>query len=214
MNTRTDAVVLQIRQFGFAHPGQPALATNWSADVPPGVTLLYGDTGGGKSTLLRLMAAVQPADAGDLVLAGIDLRNAPADYAREVFFVEPWTEAFDQVSARDYAASLQVHDARFDPALWQVLVDGFALAPHVDKPLYMLSTGSRRKVWLAAGLASGRSLILLDEPTGGLDAPSTRCLWQALESLAEQGRTAVVLASAARVDQVTLAAIIELPLTR
>jgi ABC-type multidrug transport system ATPase subunit len=129
-----------------------------------------------------------------------------------VYFVEPWTEAFDQVSARAYGASLQAADVRFDPALWQALVDGFALAPHIDKPLYMLSTGSKRKVWLAAGLASGRALILLDEPTGGLDAPSTRCLWQALDRLAQHGRSAVVLASAARVDEIALAGVIELPL--
>lgn len=212
MNTRTDAAVLQIRQLAFAYPGQPALASSWSGDVRPGVTLMYGDTGSGKSTLLRLLAGMQPAASGELVLAGIHLREAPAAYSREVYFVEPWTETFDQVSARDYAASLQAADTRVDAALWQSLVDGFALAPHVDKPLYMLSTGSKRKVWLAAGLASGRALILLDEPTGGLDGPSTRCLWQALDRLAEQGRSAVVLASAARVDQVALAGVIELPL--
>jgi ABC-type multidrug transport system ATPase subunit len=212
MNTRTEAAVLQIRQLAFAYPGQPALVSSWSADVRPGVTLLYGDTGSGKSTLLRLLAGMQPAASGELVLAGILLGEAPAGYAREVYFVEPWTEAFDQVSARDYAASLQGADTRVDAALWQSLVDGFALAPHIDKPLYMLSTGSKRKVWLAAGLASGRALILLDEPTGGLDGPSTRCLWQALDRLAEQGRSAVVLASAARVDQVALAGVIELPL--
>jgi ABC-type multidrug transport system ATPase subunit len=212
ITTLTDAAMLQIRELVFAYPDQPALASRWTADVPPGVTLLFGDTGSGKTTLLRLLAGLQPAASGDLVLAGIDLRESPAAYAREVYFVEPWTEAFDQMSARAYAAPLQAADVRFDAALWQSLVDGFSLAPHIDKPLYMLSTGSKRKVWLAAGLASGRALILLDEPTGGLDAPSTRCLWQALDNLSAQRRCAVVLASAARIVQVSLAGVIELPL--
>jgi ABC-type multidrug transport system ATPase subunit len=212
LTTRTDVTMLQIRELAFAYPDQPALASGWSAELLPGITLLFGDTGSGKTTLLRLLAGLQAAATGELVLAGIDLRESPAAYAREVYFVEPWTEAFDQVSARTYASSLQAADARFDAALWQSLVDGFSLAPHVDKPLYMLSTGSKRKVWLAAGLASGRALVLLDEPTGGLDAPSTRCLWQALDSLAQRGGGTVVLASAAWVDQVALAGLIELPL--
>ncbi len=203
---------MQIRQLSFAYPGQPALVSNWSVNLPPGVTLVHGDTGCGKTTLLRLFAGVQPANSGDLLLAGICLGESPLAYAREVYFVEPWTEAFDQVSARAYAASLQADEARFDSALWQLLVDGFSLAAHIDKPLYMLSTGSKRKVWLAAGLASGRRLVLLDEPTGGLDLPSTRCLWQALDQVVARGCSAVVLASAARVDEVALASTIDLPL--
>jgi ABC-type multidrug transport system ATPase subunit len=65
---------------------------------------------------------------------------------------------------------------------------------------------------MAAGLASGRPLILLDEPTAGLDAPSTRCLWATLTGFAARSEQAVIVASAARVDMVPLAGTIELPL--
>jgi ABC-type transport system involved in cytochrome c biogenesis ATPase subunit len=44
------------------------------------------------------------------------------------------------------------------------LIDGFGLQPHLDKPLYMLSTGSKRKVWLSAALAAGAPLTLIDQP--------------------------------------------------
>ena len=82
----------------------------------------------------------------------------------------------------------------------------------------MLSTGTRRKVWLAAALASGRALVLLDEPTGGLDAGSRECLWQALREVAQratdrpEAATIVIVASAERIDQVPLAATFEMPL--
>ena len=86
------------------------------------------------------------------------------------------------------------------------------MTPHIDKPMYMLSTGSKRKVWLASALASGRALTLLDEPTSALDAGSVRCLWRVLGERVNTGERAIVIASAERIDQVPLAGTIELPL--
>lgn len=208
MNTST---LLDLNDLGFAYPGQAPLVSGWTTRIGAGVTLLHGDTASGKSTLLRVLAGALPA-TGRLTLAGTGLDTAPAAYRRNVFLCEPATDAFDQVSARACTASLSAGDAAFDAAAWQTLVEGFALGPHLDKPLYMLSTGSKRKVWLAAALASGRALTLLDEPTSGLDAVSIRCLWNALARLADRADRAVIVASAERIDRVPLAATIELPL--
>ena len=82
----------------------------------------------------------------------------------------------------------------------------------VEKKMFMLSTGSKRKVWLAAALASHQPLTLLDEPTGGLDAGSMRCLWRTLAEVAQEGDRAVIVASGERVDDVPLAGTITLPL--
>jgi ABC-type multidrug transport system ATPase subunit len=205
------AGVLDLQDLHFAYPGQPAIAAGWSASIHAGVTLLHGDIGSGKSTLLRVLAGALPAD-GRLTLAGVCLGEDPKAYRRQVFLGDRASDAFDQVSARDCTASLCADDAGFSQDRWQALVDGFALAPHIDKPLYMLSTGSRHKVWLAAALASGRALTLLDEPTAGLDAASVRCLWSALTELATEPGRAIVIASTERVDRVPLAGCIELPL--
>ncbi|MNU90338.1 taurine transporter ATP-binding subunit [compost metagenome] len=78
--------------------------------------------------------------------------------------------------------------------------------------MFMLSTGSRRKVGLAAALASGRPVVLLDDPVGALDARSIHGLWQAIERRVAQPGRAVVVASSERVTEVPLAACIELPL--
>ncbi|MFS2163923.1 ATP-binding cassette domain-containing protein [Variovorax sp. Varisp62] len=203
--------LLQIDALRFAYPDQPALVSDWNASVGTGVTLLYGDTGTGKSALLQVIAGTLPA-SGRLTLAGASLDAAPEAYRRQVFFVDPVTDRFDQLSARECTASLVEGDAGFDEAKWQAIADGFSLAPHLDKKMFMLSTGSKRKVWMAAGLASGRPLVLLDEPTAGLDMPSTRCLWATLSGFSAQARRAVIVASAARIDTVPLAATIELPL--
>jgi len=211
MDATTLTPVLDIEDLCFAYPGQPALAAGWSASIGPGITLLYGDTGSGKSTLLRLIAGTVPAD-GRLRLAGAHLDREPGAYRRNVFFCDPETDAFDKVTARDCTQSLGAGDAHFDEAGWRTFVEGFALTPHLDKPMYMLSTGSKRKVWLAAALASGRALTLLDEPTAGLDAASIRFLWRALADVAEQSARAIIVASAAQIDSVPLSGLIELPI--
>lgn len=201
--------VLYIRDLGFAYPGEAALAAGWSVSIGAGVTLLHGDTGSGKSTLLRVLAGTLGA-RGQLRLNGVRLDQDPERYRRGVFFVDPATDAFDPLTVRACTATLSEGDAGFDTALWQRVVDGFALAPHLEKSMFMLSTGSKRKVWLAAALASDRPLLLLDEPTGGLDAASIRCLWHTLAEVSQ--RRAVVVASGERIDALPLAATLALPL--
>ena len=204
--------LLEIQNLRFAYPDQPALADRWSASIGEGVTLLYGDTGSGKSTLLRVLAGQQPASAGQLRAAGVALDAEPAAYRRQVFFCEPASEAFDALSVQACTALLGEGDAGFDKAEWQRLVEAFSLTPHLEKQMFMLSTGSRRKVGLAAALASGRPVVLLDDPVGALDARSIHGLWQAIERRVAQPGRAVVVASSERVTEVPLAASIELPL--
>ena len=211
MNSTTLSCILDVKDLSFAYPGQPALAAGWSACIGGGVTLLYGDTGSGKSTLLRLLAGSMPGK-GQLILSGARLESEPEAYRRHVFFCDPTTDTFDQVTAVQCTASLKAGDSSFDEAKWQGLVEGFALTAHLDKPMYMLSTGSKRKVWLAAALASERALTLLDEPAAALDAASVRFLWRSLAELAERPDRAIVVASAERIDSVPLVGLMELPL--
>jgi len=203
--------ILDIHQLHFAHTGEPALVAGWSTRISPGVTLLHGDTGSGKSTLLRLLAGQLPA-MGQRTLGGAAFDADPAAYRRQLFLCDLATNAFDQMNAHECTAAWRADDPGFRPDEWQALVEGFSLTEHLEKKLFMLSTGSRRKVWLAYALASGRPLVLLDEPTGGLDAPSTRCLWAALTRVAASGQRAVVVARTEGLDQVPLVGTITLPL--
>lgn len=214
MSSAPTPPILHIDHLHFAYPGDPPIATDWSAGIGAGVTLLHGDTGSGKSTLLRVLAGALPATDGRLTLGGAALPGAAEAYRRQVFFVDPSTDAFDAMGVQECAASLRRADVPFDAARWQALVDGFSLGPHLAKKMFMLSTGSKRKVWLAAALASHQPLTLLDEPTGGLDAGSMRCLWRTLAEIAQEGGRAVIVASGERIDSVPLAATITLPLAR
>lgn len=201
--------MIQVRGLRFAYPGEPPVLADWSADIGPGVTQLYGDTGSGKSTLLRILAGSLPPDGGQVAVAGVRLDLAPAPYRRQVFWVDPASTQFDQLSG--HACLAQLAGDAPDPTLRDRLIEGFSLAPHLDKAMYMLSTGSRRKVWLAAALLARRPLTLLDEPAAALDRGSAQHLWQALSAIDPGTGRAVLVASSAAISAVPLAGCISLP---
>ena len=209
------AALLQVQGLRFAYAGQAPIASDWSISITGGVTLLQGDTGSGKTTLLRCLSGDLPA-AGLLTLDGAQLGIDRDAYRRRLFkhplLSDRGADACEPLTARACTALLGEEDAGFDATEWEMLVAGFALVPHLDKPLYMLSTGSKRKVWLAAGLASGRALVLLDEPGAALDSASIRCLHAALGRRSQRRDAAVIVASAEPLDGIELAAVIRLPL--
>jgi ABC-type multidrug transport system ATPase subunit len=178
--------------------------------ITPGVTLVQGGDGRGKSTLLRLLAGALPADAGRLQLHGVPLKEQPAAYRAQLFWVAPRTSDFDQLTPPQYFESLRARYAGFDAAVAKQLAEGLGLEPHWGKQLFMLSTGSKRKVWLAAAFASGARLLLLDEPFAALDAPSVAFIKQLLQdSPAHPGR-AVVIADYEAPEHVPLAGVVDL----
>jgi ABC-type multidrug transport system ATPase subunit len=198
---------LELDRVGIAYPDQTPLARDWSATLVPGITLLFGDTGSGKTTLLRVLAGEQRA-SGRLVLDGVDLDRDERAYRDRVCWLASADDAHEQTVVGALPAVLGA-----DEALWATHAQAFALGPHLAKPLYMLSTGSRRKVWLATALATRRALLLLDEPTGALDAPSIAHLMRALAEAAERRERIVVVASSQDLPEtIALSERIELPI--
>jgi ABC-type multidrug transport system ATPase subunit len=170
------------------------LFSNLSVHIPPGVTWVHGGDGSGKTTLLRVLAGELPAQAGALHINGSSLRDHPEAYRQQVFWTDPRSSAFDQMSALAYFKSLLPRYPQWDERLLGVLIAGLALEPHMEKPLYMLSTGSKRKVWLAAAFASGAAVTLLDEPFAALDKASIVLVTELLEEAADDSRRAWVVA--------------------
>jgi ABC-type transport system involved in cytochrome c biogenesis ATPase subunit len=193
MNTDPEEPILRVQGLRFGWTEQ-RLFDGLSLDIAPGVTLVQGDDGSGKSTLLRLLAGAQNADAGTLTLNGIELAEHHDAYRHQVFWIDPQTEAHDALAAQCYLDSLSHHYPNFDSAALPALVEGFGLAPHLAKPMYMLSTGSRRKVWLSAAFAAGTPLTLIDQPFAALDAPSIRFLRGLLQEASQHPARAWLLA--------------------
>jgi ABC-type multidrug transport system ATPase subunit len=201
--------ILQVDGLRFRYP-QRELFHHLSASIPPGVTLVRGGDGCGKTTLLRLLAGELVADAGHLDINGTGLQQQAEAYRQQVFWTEPRTDAFDAMTPPSYFESRRKRFAAFDDGVLAHCVDGLSLAPEMHKQLYMLSTGSKRKVWLAAAFASGATVTLLDMPFAALDKPSIRFVLELLQTAAGHPDRACVLADYTAPNGVRLAGVIDL----
>ncbi|MGM9426441.1 ABC transporter ATP-binding protein [Hydrogenophaga sp. MI9] len=204
------SALLETRDLGFAWPGQPALFQGLNLSVGPGVSLVTGDEQRGKTTLLRLLAGDLPLQRGRPSWHGEPVDTATEAWRRQVFWIHPQTEAHDQICASDWFASLPARYPRFSREALADLIEGFGLEPHLAKPLYMLSTGSKRKVWLSAAFAAGAPLTLIDQPFAALDGPAIRFLRDLLQEAAEVPERAWVIADFEAPADVPLAGTITL----
>lgn len=177
------SAVLCIEGLSFSYPARHVF-TAWSADLRPGITWLRGPNGSGKSTLLQLLAGALPPLAGRLVVRGIDQQLEPLAYRRAVFWCGPAGIAFDHLQHDEYFGFIAGLYPRLDAAALAAHVHGLGLGPFRRQRLSALSTGTQRKVALAAALAVGTAVVLMDEPLNALDAASAAYFRQALARLA------------------------------
>ncbi len=201
--------VLQLKGLDFGYPGHQ-LFTSLSADILPGVTLIQGGDGRGKTTLVRLLAGDLQADAGQLQIGAASMQEQAAAYRQQVFWIDPRTEAFDQITALEFFESQCAACPAFDERILGKLVDCLDLAPHTHKKLFMLSTGSKRKVWMAAAFASGAAVTLLDMPFAALDKASIGFILEFLQDVSDHPQRAWVLADYEAPAGVRLAGVIAL----
>jgi ABC-type multidrug transport system ATPase subunit len=184
---------LQAQGLHFAYP-ECAVLNDVSFDLNAGLALVQGDESSGKTTLLRVLSAELAPQTGEVTLRGISQRAQPAAYRSQIFWQDPRSSALDELTARQWLGSLPAQHPAWDAAALAQHVTGFSLEPHLDKPFYALSTGSRRKVLMAGALASGSALTLIDEPVAGLDKPSIAHLVRAFSAVARQANRLVVVA--------------------
>ncbi len=165
--------MLQLQDLTFGY-GTTPLFSGLSSELLPGVTLVQGGDGTGKTTLLRLLA-------GELAPLGGRIKGPRIGLC----WLAPRAGDPPEPTPREWLSVQARRWGHWSTGALQDHLDGFALHPHLDKPWVALSTGSRRKVGLATSLASGAPLVLIDEPTAGLDLPSVRHLCGALDALAD-----------------------------
>jgi len=210
-----EKTVLRAADLVFSHspPPAPLLFERLSLALPPGVTWLGGGEGSGKTTLLQLLAGALPANAvqGQLCLQGVNLAKDPSAYRRQVAWLDPRDGACDCQTAREIFAAMAEQHARWNPDALQAHIAGLSLVPHLDKALDMMSSGTRRKVLIAATLAARAPLTLLDQPFMALDRPSINYLLDLLAEAARHSSRAWVVADYEAPPGVALSNTVELP---
>jgi ATP-binding cassette subfamily B protein len=203
-NARTAPLLIRDLRFenvGFAYePGSPVL-TDFNLTVRAGETVcLFGPSGIGKSTVLHLLLRLYDVDEGQVLVDGIDVRALErSSLRRRITFVpqDPWL--LDATIAENIAfGSLRATRADVLEAGASALVDEFTdtmplgYETPVGEAGVRLSGGQRRRVALARAAVSQAPIVLLDEPTAGLDQESAQTVVRAIRG-ATAARTVLLI---------------------
>lgn len=165
--------------------------TDLTFSVLPGkVTGFLGPNGSGKTTTLRMILGLVSPTSGTATIGGVRYADLPHP-AKVVGAVLDRAEAHPASSARDhlriYAAMAGLRPERIDMALEQS-----GLAAHADRPTGGFSTGMRQRLGLATALLGDPGVLILDEPSNGLDPQGMAWLRELLAGLAADGRTVLI----------------------
>ena len=152
--------------------GPHVVFSDLTADIPAGVTGLLGSNGSGKTTLLGMLLGLHAPDGGSLSVLGEDPTHAGPELRQVIGYSPEHHDLPIDVAAQDLVRHVaEVHGlprreatTRSSDALWLV-----GLGEERARPIGTMSTGQRQRVKLAQAIAHGPKLVLLDEPTDGLD---------------------------------------------
>lgn len=188
--------LVEVRELTKRFQGQdmPAL-DRITTQIPRGeITGLVGPDGSGKTTLLRLVAGLLLADSGQIEVAGLDPVHNASEVRRRIAYMPQRFGLYEDLSVEEnlklYADLRGVHgDER--KSRFERLLAFTGLAPFTDRLAGALSGGMKQKLGLACALVATPELLLLDEPSVGVDPISRRELWRMVSHLTEEGITVV-----------------------
>ncbi|MFI9627419.1 ATP-binding cassette domain-containing protein [Streptomyces sp. NPDC052042] len=146
---------------------------------PPGRTVLLGPNGAGKSTLLALAASALAPESGSVSYGGLNpaFRVQRKEYRRRVGWMPQEIDAMPGMTAREQVAYAGWLKGMSRSHAWEAAVgalDAVSLTDKADSQSSALSGGQRRRLGVAQTLVHGAELILMDEPTAGLDPAQRR----------------------------------------
>ncbi|MCS5698343.1 ABC transporter ATP-binding protein [Cyanobium sp. FGCU-52] len=185
------------KRYGGGRKSQPVQALDdLCLSVPAGCLYgLLGPNGAGKTTALRILCTLLAPDAGSVHVAGIDALAEPRAVRRLLGYVAQEVALDKILTGREllqlqgdlYHLRASDRDARISE-----LIDLLVMDDWIDRRCGTYSGGMRRRLDLAAGLLHRPKLLVLDEPTVGLDIESRAAIWQVLRQLRDQGTTVLL----------------------
>ncbi len=180
--------------------GESVLALdNISFSVTHGeLTALIGPDGAGKTTLIRLLAGLMKSDRGIVNVLGIDAAKAPQSIQSQISYMPQKFGLYDDLTVRenlDLYSDLHGITVEHRRAQYTGLMEMTGLDPFQKRLAGQLSGGMKQKLGLACTLVRSPKLLLLDEPTVGVDPLSRRELWEIIHQLVKKGLTVMVSSS-------------------
>jgi len=195
------AVTLSAVSKSFLSAGRKLEAVDRvSFSIQPGrVVGLIGPDGAGKTTLMRLIAGLLLPERGEIEVLGIDVVAQPLEVQSSVGYMPQRFGLYEDLSVQENLnlyADLQGISVEERPARFQELMQMTGLGPFTERLAGQLSGGMKQKLGLACTLIRSPRLLLLDEPTVGVDPLSRRELWQIVYRQVQEAGMTVLLSTA------------------
>lgn len=161
--------------------------------VPEGTVLgLLGPNGAGKTTAVRILTTLLPMDGGRAEVAGIDVASDPQGVRRRIGLSGQYAAVDEQLTGfenLEMVGRLYGMRAKQAKARARELLERFGLADAGNRPSKTYSGGMRRRLDLAGALVAEPTVLVLDEPTTGLDVRSRLQMWDVIRDLVGGGTT-------------------------
>lgn len=186
--------ILEVKDVSFQVEGEQILKElNFSIDKGERVTIT-GPSGGGKSTLLKIIASILTPSEGKVVYKGEDVAEVdPIDYRKEVSYFFQNATLFDQTVKDNLAFPYEIREEEFNEAKSVSMLERVKLnRSYLNKEVKDLSGGEKQRVALVRNLLYKPEVILLDEVTSSLDAENKDIIYTILDELNEEDNMTIL----------------------
>ncbi len=168
--------------------------TGIDLSVPSGtVVALLGSNGAGKTTMVKILSTLLPADGGSAAVNGYDVATHAAQVRASISLTGQFSAVDDVLTGREnlvLVARLRRHPT--PGAIADELLERFGLTEAASRRVATYSGGMKRRLDIAMSLVGNPAVLFLDEPTTGLDPQSRLEVWQTVRELAGQGTTVLL----------------------
>lgn len=209
MNDENIVIAENLYKHFIVKPGKKKIdvLTNINIEIPAGkLTALIGPDGAGKTTFMRLICGLMMPSEGNITVLGINTKENPQEIQNRISYMPQRFGLYEDLSIQEnlnlyadlYGVPKEIREDRFDQLLKMTGLEEFT-----KRQAGKLSGGMKQKLGLACTLVRSPELLLLDEPTVGVDPLSRRELWEILQKLVKEEKL-TVLVNTAYMDEAEL----------
>lgn len=186
---------IEVSKLNFEYPGKLALKDASFTIEPQSITALVGPNGAGKTTLMNCMAALARPISGKVLVGGMDIMKDPRKYHTKLGYLPDFFGLYDELTVRQCLKYLgRAHDIKEEdiPPCLARTAELVQIEEYLDKKVKNLSRGLRQRVAIGQTLIHDPEILLLDEPSAGLDPEARYHFSNLLIKLCRGGKTIVV----------------------
>jgi len=174
--------------------GDKTVVDNFAIEVPRGAIFGFlGPNGSGKTTTIRMLCGLLTPDAGEGACLGFDIRREAGEIKRRVGYMTQRFGLYEDMTVRENLEFIgRMYDVRPLEARTQEILERFGFVARQAQLAGALSGGWKQRLALAACVMHRPELLLLDEPTAGVDPNARREFWEMIHALSAEGVTVLV----------------------